>query len=137
MKDDTTANQVKNTLKKLGIIFICTKKDAVININTEGVQQGAKHRLRSRTQGHKWDILQWPGQPPDVSLELHNLQLLKTKVKAQIPTNKQQQQSLTIKYFHSNIRNTPHVTFIPLKFPDVYKNVFLIPKVNGIFLLNP
>lgn len=100
MKDDTTANQVKNTLKKLGIIFICTKKDAVININTEGVQQGAKHRLRSRTQGHTWDILQWPGQPPDVSLELHNLQLLKTKVKAQIPTNKQQQQSLTIKYFH-------------------------------------
>lgn len=100
VKDDTTANQVKNTLKKLGIIFICTKKDAVININTEGVQQGAKHRLRSRTQGHKWDILQWPGQPPDVSLELHNLQLLKTKVKAQIPTNKQQQQSLTIKYFH-------------------------------------
>lgn len=58
------------------IIFICTKKDAVINVNTEGLQQGAKHRLRSRTQGHKWDILQWPGQPPDVSLKLYNLQLL-------------------------------------------------------------
>ncbi len=38
----------------------------------------------------KWIILQWPSQSPDLNPIKHEFHLLKTKLKAERPTNKQQ-----------------------------------------------
>ncbi len=50
----------------------------------------------------KWIILQWASQSPDLNLIEHAFHLLKTKLKAERPTNKQQLKSAAaIGLFHS------------------------------------
>ncbi len=49
----------------------------------------------------KWNILQWPSQSPDLKPIEHEFHLLKTKLKAARPTNKQQLKSAAVKAWHS------------------------------------
>ncbi len=46
-------------------------------------------------------ILQWPSQPLDLNLIEHPFHLLKTKLKAERPTNKQQLKSAAVKAWQS------------------------------------
>ncbi len=45
----------------------------------------------------KWNILQWPSQSPKLNPIEHAFHLLKTKLKAERPTNKQQLKSAAAK----------------------------------------
>ncbi len=49
----------------------------------------------------KWNILQWPSQSPDLNPTEHAFHLLKTKLKAERPTNKQQLKSAAVKAWQS------------------------------------
>ncbi len=49
----------------------------------------------------KWIILQWQSQLPDLNLIEHVFHLLKTKLKAERPTNKQQLKSAVVKAWQS------------------------------------
>ncbi len=64
----------------------------------------AKHTAKA-TQGFlkvkKWNILQWPSQSPDLNPIEHAFHILKTKLKAERPTNKQQLKSAAVKAWQS------------------------------------
>ncbi len=45
----------------------------------------------------KWNIVQWPSQSPDLNPTEHAFHLLKTKLKAERPTDKQQLKSAALK----------------------------------------
>ncbi len=49
----------------------------------------------------KWNILQWPSQSPDFNPIEHAFHLLKTNLKAERPTNKQQLKSAAVKAWQS------------------------------------
>ncbi len=49
----------------------------------------------------KWNSLQWPGQSPDLNPIEHAFHLLKTKLNAERPTNKQQLKSAAVKAWQS------------------------------------
>ncbi len=49
----------------------------------------------------KWNILQWPSQSPDFNPIEHAFHFLKTKLKAERPTNKQQLKSAAVKSWQS------------------------------------
>ncbi len=49
----------------------------------------------------KWNILKWPSQSPDLNPTEHAFHLLKTKLKAERPTNKQQLKSDAVKAWQS------------------------------------
>ncbi len=49
----------------------------------------------------KWNILQWPSQSPDLNPTEHAFYLLKPKLKAERPTNKQQLKSAAVKAWQS------------------------------------
>ncbi len=63
-----------------------------------------KH-IAKATQGFlkvkKWNILQWPSQSPDFNPIEHAFYLLKTKLKAERLTNKQQLKSAAVKAWQS------------------------------------
>ncbi len=48
-----------------------------------------------------WNILPWPSQSPDLNPTEHAFHLLKTKLKAERPTNKQQLKSAAVKAWQS------------------------------------
>ena len=49
----------------------------------------------------KWNILQWPSQLPDLNPIEHAFNLLKTKLKAERPANKQQLKTPAVKSWQS------------------------------------
>ncbi len=79
-----------------------------------------KHTAKA-TQGFlkvkKWNILQWPCQPPDFNPIEHAFHLLKTKLEAERPTNKQQLKSAAVKAWQSITKKETQslVTFMSSK----------------------
>ncbi len=58
------------------------------------IDDDPKCRVKARVfEDKKWNILQWPSQSPDINLIEHVFHLLRTKLKAERPTNKQQLKS--------------------------------------------
>lgn len=49
----------------------------------------------------KWNIMQWPSQSPDLNPIEHAFHLLKTRLKAERPTNKQQLKAAAVKAWQS------------------------------------
>ncbi len=49
----------------------------------------------------KWNIIQWPSQSPDLNPIEHAFQLLKTRLKEERPTNKQQLKVAAVKTWQS------------------------------------
>ncbi len=63
------------------------------NITAKGTQEFLKVK--------KWIILQWPSQSLVLNLIEHAFHLLKTKLKVERPTNKQQLKSAAVKAWQS------------------------------------
>ncbi|KAF7653402.1 hypothetical protein LDENG_00083590 [Lucifuga dentata] len=55
-----------------------------------------KHTAKA-TQAKKWNILRWPGSSPDLNPTEHAFHLLKRKLKAERPTNKQELKTAAVK----------------------------------------
>ena len=49
----------------------------------------------------KWNVLQWPSQSPDLNPIEHAFNLLKTRLKAERPTNKQELKTAAVKAWQS------------------------------------
>ncbi len=61
-----------------------------------------KHTAKATQEFLKvWNILQWPSQSPDLNPIEHAFHLLKTKLKAERHTNKQQLKSAAVKTWQS------------------------------------
>ncbi len=63
---------------------------------TQNIQQKQPRRFLK-----VWNILQWPSQSPDLNPIEHAFHLLKTKLKAERHTNKQQLKSAAVKTWQS------------------------------------
>ncbi len=68
------------------------------------IDNDPKHTARATLEFlmvKRWNILQWLSQSPDLNLIEHAFHLLKTKLKAERPTNKQQLKSAAVKTWQS------------------------------------
>ncbi len=74
----------------------------------------------------QWNILQWPSHSPDLNPIEHAFHLLKTKLKAERPTNKQQQKSC-LKMFKMNIM----ITFICQWTGQKYMSKYMFIKTSA------
>ncbi len=69
-----------------------------------------KHKAKAKGsfwRFKKWNILQWPSQSPDFNPIEHAFHFLKTKLKAERPTNKQQLKSAAVKAWQSITEENP------------------------------
>ncbi len=81
-----------------------------------------KHKAKASQQFlkvKKWNILQWPNQSPDFNPIEHAFHLLKTKLKAERPTNKQQLKSAAAKARQS-ITNEAQSLVISMSLLKIY-----------------
>ncbi len=87
-RDILSAQIQSNAAKLIGRSFIVQMDDDP-NHTAKATQEFLKVK--------KWNILQRPSQSPDLNLIEHAFHLLKTKLKTERPTNKQQLKSAAVK----------------------------------------
>ena len=82
---------------------------------TVQVDNDPKHTAKATQdflKAKKWNILQWPSQSPDLNPIEHAFHLLKTRLKAERPTNKQQLKVAAVKAWQSISREeTQNLSF--------------------------
>ncbi len=91
-RDILSAQIQPNAAKLIGLCFIVQ------------VDNDPKHTAKTTQEFlkvKKWNILQWPSQSPDFNPTEHAFHLLKTKLKAESPTNKQQLKSAAAQAWQS------------------------------------
>lgn len=76
-------------LKCTGVFSLLTFTRCSITDQTVHDSNHTAKPTREFLKEKKWDILQWPGQSPDLCPLDHAFQLLKLKVKTERPTNKE------------------------------------------------
>ncbi|MCI4387611.1 hypothetical protein PGIGA_G00076200 [Pangasianodon gigas] len=85
---ETESQKSPNATKLIGCRF------------TVQVDNDPKHTAKATQdflKAKKWNILQWPSQSPDLNPIEHAFHLLKTRLKAERPTNKQQLKVAAVK----------------------------------------
>ena len=82
---------------------------------TVQVDNDPKHPAKATQafmKAKKWNILQWPSQSPDLNIIEHAFHLLKTRLKAERPTSKQQLKVAAVKAWQSISREeTQNLSF--------------------------
>ncbi len=91
-RDILSAQIQPNTAKLIGRCFIVQMDD-----DPKHTAKATQEFLKVK----KWIILQWPSQSPDFNPIEHAFHFLKTKLKAERPTNKQQLKSAAVKAWQS------------------------------------
>ncbi len=98
---------VRRILKCIDILSAQIQSNAAKLIGRRFIVQvdnGPKHTAKATQEFlkvKKWIIRQWPSQSPDLNLIEHAFHVLKTKLKAERPTNKQQLKSAAVKAWQS------------------------------------
>ncbi len=90
-RDILSAQIQSNGAKLIGRCFIVQMDD-----DPKHTAKAAQEKVKI-----KWNILQWPSQSPDLNPIEHAFQLMKTKLKVERPTNKQQLKSAALKAWQS------------------------------------
>ena len=91
-RDILSAQIQPNAAKLIGLHF------------TVQMDNDPKHTAKATQEffkAKKWNILLWPSQSPDLNPIEHAFHLLKTKLKAERPTNKQQLKTAAVKAWQS------------------------------------
>ncbi len=105
--DDVTADRSMNSEVFMAILSAHIQPNATKLIGcsfTMQMDNDPKHTAKATQdllKAKKWNILQWPSQSPDLNPIEHAFQLLKTRLKAERPTNKQQLKVAAVKTWQS------------------------------------